>query len=344
MHARWYRTSLCSWTDGFDSASLSLPSLVVGGNLLGAGDPLQVVPVKVTDTSADRMVFESITERSTLQGSQGQVVCLTGSYRQADDLVFRGLLDKMRWGCARPQDLTAVNATWSTPLTGHVTKLRIRKVAVTEINRHNLLSITSEPYEFTARDVFLTADVRERKDAEASLRTCVDFSLTLKQSALVILTRNVEGIPPGTGGIVKDIISRELVVDGRTLRAESVFCEFSGRVVEVGRARFSAYNASGKEAAFCEQVPLLLGWAITVHRAQGLTLDIVEIDFLLDSWTTCGLVYTALSRGRSLSTMRVRGLRSHLIQASRCSLAYYAVVLRLRGSSPEEDGQPPRDE
>ncbi|KAK1857387.1 hypothetical protein I4F81_000552 [Pyropia yezoensis] len=220
---------------------------------------LAVVPVKVTDTSADRMVFESITERSTLQGSQGQVVCLTGSYRQADDLVFRGLLDKMRWGCARPQDLTAVNATWSTPLTGHVTKLRIRKVAVTEINRHNLLSITSEPYEFTARDVFLTADVRERKDAEASLRTCVDFSLTLKQSALVILTRNVEGIPPGTGGIVKDIISRELVVDGRTLRAESVFCD-------------------------------------------------------------------------------------HLIQASRCSLAYYAVVLRLRGSSPEEDGQPPRDE
>lgn len=41
--------------------------------------------------------------------------------------------------------------------------------------------------------------------------------------------------------------------------------------------------------------------------------------------------------------MRLRGLRSDLIQVSSSSLAYWEIVLRLKGISPEKDGRPPRD-
>lgn len=67
----------------------------------------------------------------------------------------------------------------------------------------------------------------------------------------------------------------------------------------------------------------MLGWAITVHRAQRLTLGAVEIDFQLVTWSTCGLVFTVLSRVRSFSALRVRGLsREHMRMSCRALQKY----------------------
>lgn len=123
----------------------------------------------------------------------------------------------------------------------------------------------------------------------------------------------------------------------------NVTCNFCGHEVEVEveAARFSAFDGVGREVAFCEQLPLLLRWAITVHRAQGLTLDAVEIDCGIDTWSTCGLVYTALSRVRSLLSLKVRGLRRDLIRVRSCAIRYYEGKLLEGGINPSEDGQPP---
>lgn len=51
------------------------------------------------------------------------------------------------------------------------------------------------------------------------------------------------------------------------------------------------------------QVPLLLGWATTIHKAQGQTLDSVVVD--LASVRQHGQVYVALSRVREMGSMRV---------------------------------------
>ena len=47
------------------------------------------------------------------------------------------------------------------------------------------------------------------------------------------------------------------------------------------------------------QIPLKLGWAVTIHKSQGLTLDAVAID-AADAWDS-GQVYVALSRARNLN-------------------------------------------
>lgn len=157
---------------------------------------------------------------------------------------------------------------------------------------------------------------------------------------MVILTRNLRDVPAGSRGIITDITSRSINISGQMQKVKTVMCDFGGEVVEVGRMRFSVFDAMGEEISFCEQQPLLLGRAITVHRAQGLTLDAVEIDFQLGTWSTCALVYTALSRVRSLSSLRVRGLQRHLIRVSMLAFSYYQASFQENGIDPAHDGRP----
>ena len=54
------------------------------------------------------------------------------------------------------------------------------------------------------------------------------------------------------------------------------------------------------------QIPLVAGWAMTVHKSQGMTLNRVIVD-LARSFEE-GQVYVALSRARGLEGLRVEGL------------------------------------
>ncbi len=53
-----------------------------------------------------------------------------------------------------------------------------------------------------------------------------------------------------------------------------------------------------------KQLPLRLAWAMTVHKAQGLTIDKLYIDFSRGMFAH-GQAYVALSRARSLEGLRI---------------------------------------
>lgn len=65
--------------------------------------------------------------------------------------------------------------------------------------------------------------------------------------------------------------------------AVAVVCEMGGQRVDITRQRHSVHDKDGNELLFTYQLPLLLGWAITVHRAQGMMLDAIAVDFLMDT-------------------------------------------------------------
>lgn len=69
------------------------------------------------------------------------------------------------------------------------------------------------------------------------------------------------------------------------------------------------------------QYPVRLGYAITAHKSQGMTLDYVEID--CRKFFSAGQMYVACSRGKSLEGMRVINWDRHLVFADRTALQFY---------------------
>lgn len=69
--------------------------------------------------------------------------------------------------------------------------------------------------------------------------------------------------------------------------------------------RCTLEDGSGEEICSRMQLPLLLAYGLTVHRAQGMTLDSVVFD--TEKIWCFGQLYTALSRVRDFSRLRLLG-------------------------------------
>lgn len=67
-----------------------------------------------------------------------------------------------------------------------------------------------------------------------------------------------------------------------------------------------------------EYMPLRAAWASTVHKAQGLSLDSVQVDLRDGFFRTPGMAYVALTRCRTLEGLRIVGNAALL--AARCNV------------------------
>jgi ATP-dependent DNA helicase PIF1 len=73
------------------------------------------------------------------------------------------------------------------------------------------------------------------------------------------------------------------------------------------------------------QVPLILAWALTIHKAQGATLDIAEID-VGSGVFECGQTYVALSRIKNLEGLYLTSFDSSKIRIHKKVKEYYNQV------------------
>jgi ATP-dependent DNA helicase PIF1 len=70
------------------------------------------------------------------------------------------------------------------------------------------------------------------------------------------------------------------------------------------------------------QVPLMLAWALTIHKAQGATLDIAEIDAGSGIFE-CGQTYVALSRVKNLEGLYLQSFDARRIRISKKVQDFY---------------------
>ena len=74
-----------------------------------------------------------------------------------------------------------------------------------------------------------------------------------------------------------------------------------------------------------KQIPLILAWAITIHKAQGVTLDVAQIDAGRHIFE-CGQTYVALSRIKSIDGLYLSAFDPRKIKVNKKGKGFYQKI------------------
>jgi|UniRef100_A0A2N9FCN8 ATP-dependent DNA helicase PIF1 len=85
-----------------------------------------------------------------------------------------------------------------------------------------------------------------------------------------------------------------------------------------------------------KQIPLILAWALSIHKCQGMTLD--KLCTNLSRAFGCGMVYVALSRMRSLEGLQLQGFDPSKIKAHPKVLQFYKSFASEQDKEGKADG------
>ena len=276
-----------------------------GVQLLMIGDVQQLAPV-VTDEErpyiervyASPFFFHS----KALQRLQYITIQLTTVYRQQDPLFLR-LLNNIRDGKFDEATLAALNSRVRKPGDPAVFADGQEPILLTthnwqadEVNRRNLEALDTPVQIFDA--------VVEGNFPDSAAPT--ERHLELKVGAQVMFVKNDSlghRYYNGMIGVVESV-ETDGTSDGQK---HIVVVNSEGERIDVGQERWDTWKYEIDSTdnqikpildGVFVQYPLKTAWAVTIHKAQGLTFDRLQVD--ASAAFTYGQVYVALSRCRSL--------------------------------------------
>jgi ATP-dependent DNA helicase PIF1 len=141
-------------------------------------------------------------------------------------------------------------------------------------------------------------------------------TLVLKKGAVVMCTMNLDmdsGICNGSQGIVIDVLEQ----GGKTTFP---VVKFSNGLIKTIQPQFRQSDEYPTIAI--GQIPLMLAWALTIHKIQGATLEMADIDVGTNIFEY-GQTYVALSRVQSLNGLYLTAFNTGRIRANESVRAFY---------------------
>ncbi len=299
-----------------------------GVQVVLVGDLFQLAPIVSTEEEAHMLShgYRSpfFFSASALQSSGLVPVEFTRPYRQSDPRFLR-LLQNVREGREAGATIQELNEACS-PIagsedtTGWVT-LTCTNAQAGAKNVAELEKLETAPRRFEGS---LQGRFAVQKD-----KLPAPFHLELKQGAQVMFVRNDPG-RRWVNGTIGQVTA--LGPDGVQVEIEDG--PAPGRHW-VGRETWETYSfeydyerrriASRVIGAYT-QFPLTLAWAVTIHKAQGCTLERAIIDLGRGAFAT-GQLYVALSRCRSLEGLRLaRALKETDVIVAPEAIRFYEAI------------------
>jgi ATP-dependent DNA helicase PIF1 len=144
-----------------------------------------------------------------------------------------------------------------------------------------------------------------------------DKEIILKKGTQVMCIANI------------DMESAEPIVNG----SQGIVIDFVGGFPLVqfnnGAKRTVGYHTWSSEMSpsiGVKQIPLIYAWAITIHKAQGVSLDMAQIDAGSNIFE-CGQTYVALSRIKSLDGLYLTAFNPQKIKVNKKVQDFYASIV-----------------
>ena len=317
-----------------------------GIQLIFSGDFFQLPPVGDKDEpDTQRFCFESVEWNNVFHPScQIQLIKI---FRQTDE-VYSTILNQIREGKIKRKSndilLEYVERPFSDKLIAEPTKLYPTKNKVEQINFSKMSSLEGEQREYKIKYVkdlemtktdkikrldFTDKDIQVELDFLASNLMC-DKEMKIKIGAQVMCIINIKSedgdviICNGSQGIVQS------------------YCEITScpkikynNGIEMTMTRH-VWESDKIPGIGVSQVPLILSWALTIHKSQGATLDAAEID-VGSGIFECGQTYVALSRVKSLDGLYLTSFDAKRIRINKKVKEYYeSLALYHQNNAVEE--------
>jgi ATP-dependent DNA helicase PIF1 len=306
-----------------------------GIQLIFSGDFYQLPPVgDKDDIDTQRFCFES-DNWNTVFHNNNQIE-LKKIFRQTDE-IYSTILNQIREGKIKKRSndllLQYVGRELDKNLVAEPTKLFPTKNKVEQINVNRMSALQTEEKEFKIRyvkdlEMCLSEKEIRRQFSEQDIQLELDFlsgnlmcekEMKLKIGAQVMCIINIKS---DQGDILICNGSQGIIID---------FCPTSGcpkvkynNGVEMIMMRH-IWLSDKIPGIGVSQIPLILSWALTIHKSQGATLDAAEID-VGSGIFECGQTYVALSRVKSLNGLYLTSFDAKRIRINKKVKEYYEAL------------------
>jgi ATP-dependent exoDNAse (exonuclease V) alpha subunit len=293
-----YDTLIIDEISMIDAGTLNLVSKVCKGvgnqsqpfghlRVIFVGDMAQLPPVEEERGFA----FES----PPWVDARPYVARLVTAHRQSSQ-DFVNLLNRARVGEVSHQDTELLQRrvnSFDKEQIDKATRLMSTNAEVDSINMQRLTALPGETYYCDAQE-YGNANNLQFLD-----KNCLSpRRLIFKIGARVMFTKNGEGYANGEVGTIRDLGSFHIGVE-----------KDNGMYIEVLRKSWEieedSHRGEKEVVAARTQFPLKLAYAITIHKSQGMSLDLVSVN--LFKCFTYGQAYVALSRARTLEGLNLEG-------------------------------------
>ena len=298
------RADLLDSVDRFMRLHGKSSALPFGGiQMIFIGDLYQLSPVL---TYAEKPFFQLryktpyFFDARVCEHIEMELIELEKIYRQKDD-TFIALLNAIRNNTVREEHLTLLNARCNPNFELEIGKgndffiyLTPRNREADEINFKQVEKLPSKCYRYKAE----IEGEFDRKSLPS------DIELTLKEGVQVMMVNNDSG-----GRWVNGSVGRIVGIKEKRNEYDILLIKLSdGKLLQVTPYTWElfryTYDASadtlGTEViGRFTQYPVILAWALTIHKSQGKTFEKVVVDIGRGTFAH-GQVYVALSRATSL--------------------------------------------
>lgn len=273
-----------------------------GIQVILVGDFFQLPPVNPHDHARQWAFLDPVWEASQL------TPVILNRIMRTQDAQFLTVLNEVREGQLSQASLEFLHSrTLPPPLPFHGTKLFPRRDQAEKLNLTRLEQIEAPVLQSVTEYTGKEADLEKFKK-----NSPIPDVLNLKKGARVMLRQNdpeLRFVNGSTGEILK------LDPDEIEIRLTD------GDEIRLAKTTFQLLDADGEVVATASNFPINLAWAVTIHKAQGATLDLLSTD-LRGLWEP-GQAYVAMSRVRSAETLFLDGWTPHSFKTDPEVLKFY---------------------
>ena len=278
-----------------------------GIQVIFSGDFYQLPPVSTNLSSLEDSQFCFESELWSLLFEPANQIALVKIFRQKDE-VYATILNQIREGKLKRKsyELLQSYVGRSVPEDSPImpTKIFPIRSKVEQINSREMSKLNGEVHTFELKKLtdlsdganqkkqYYTADEKEQEWKYLANNLMCESVIHLKVGSQVMCIINKElddgqMLCNGSQGIVTGFISNS-----------AILVKFNELIREIPLSAHT-WESERSPGLGVSQLPIILAWAITIHKSQGASLDMAEIDVGSDIFE-CGQTYVALSRVRSL--------------------------------------------